>query len=447
VGPVLTRAKRIFGGKQATQGTRSSFQVEALEQRLLLSAEVVPSDPGILSAGEHAWLHTTVSEHEPSNPIVVSQDGWGGEPAEAMPASEVSPLARPESRTRSDIQAAVSSNDGSAETAYSDPNADSLIEQLTETLRLPNGPPATDDSQELHVGATASGRAGEGVSTSDRQALTAANITFETEFPNKLTRADSGPVLDQALLLWRSSGLLSDDAIAQLDSIVLELTELRAGIVGETDGLTIYLDETAAGRGWFVDPTPADSSEFGIIAGRDHYLADAASEAFGKMDLLTALLHEVGHIAGFDHDSGLEVMGGTLSTGERVTLGNSGSRGSGPVSSALTSAGGVLTAEPDDTNPITFRIVDNNTNGIPDVEVTGSNGDDATFDDITAITGSDADDILQVDIDADTVWSLTGLNSGNVAISGFTAITFSDIENLTGAPPPRTPSSSPNWQR
>ena len=41
----------------------------------------------------------------------------------------------------------------------------------------------------------------------------------------------------------------------------------------------IWLDVNAAGHGWFVDPTPADDSEFGAT------LAD--SPAAGRADLLT----------------------------------------------------------------------------------------------------------------------------------------------------------------
>jgi hypothetical protein len=57
----------------------------------------------------------------------------------------------------------------------------------------------------------------------------------------------------------------------------------------------------AAGHGWFVDPSPAEWFEF---AGSGTVLqARADGPAAGRMDLMTALLHEIGHVLGFDHDS------------------------------------------------------------------------------------------------------------------------------------------------
>jgi hypothetical protein len=52
------------------------------------------------------------------------------------------------------------------------------------------------------------------------------------------------------------------------------------------------VDVTAAGYGWFVDPTPADDSEFG--------LGMAGSPAAGRMDLLTVVMHELGHVIGLE---------------------------------------------------------------------------------------------------------------------------------------------------
>jgi hypothetical protein len=59
---------------------------------------------------------------------------------------------------------------------------------------------------------------------------------------------------------------------------------------------SIWIDDDAAGQGWYIDASPADDSEF------------AASEgpAAGKVDLLTILMHELGHILGKEHkDEGL----------------------------------------------------------------------------------------------------------------------------------------------
>ncbi|MBI1916593.1 MAG: matrixin family metalloprotease [Planctomycetes bacterium] len=77
------------------------------------------------------------------------------------------------------------------------------------------------------------------------------------------------------------------------------------------DGLpdhTIYLDINAAAWRWFVDSTPWDDSEFTTPGNQGER---------NRMDLLTVLEHELGHILGLDHtDWGL--MSQFLATGVRL---------------------------------------------------------------------------------------------------------------------------------
>ena len=71
----------------------------------------------------------------------------------------------------------------------------------------------------------------------------------------------------------------------------------------------IWLDADAAGHGWFIDQTPQLDEEF------DRYLAD--SPANGKVDLLTAIVHEMGHHLGFEHSETNGFMQESLATGVR----------------------------------------------------------------------------------------------------------------------------------
>ena len=81
-----------------------------------------------------------------------------------------------------------------------------------------------------------------------------------------------------------------------------------APLLGEVaSGHALYFDANAAGRGWFVDPTLRDDSEFTTRGnqGEQH-----------RMDLLMVLEHELGHLLGHDHaQSG--VMTETLPAGMR----------------------------------------------------------------------------------------------------------------------------------
>jgi hypothetical protein len=59
---------------------------------------------------------------------------------------------------------------------------------------------------------------------------------------------------------------------------------------GRPNAATISIDTDANGIGWFLDSTPGDNSEF--QGAGEYFQATADSEAYGKYDLLTTILHE-----------------------------------------------------------------------------------------------------------------------------------------------------------
>ena len=94
-----------------------------------------------------------------------------------------------------------------------------------------------------------------------------------------------------------------------LGNLQIGIADLGGTTLGLASGHTIWLDDNAAGWGWFVDPTPADDSEFTTPGNQGEK---------NRMDLLTVIEHEMGHLVGLDHDDGKDdVMGVSLATGTR----------------------------------------------------------------------------------------------------------------------------------
>jgi Ca2+-binding RTX toxin-like protein len=131
---------------------------------------------------------------------------------------------------------------------------------------------------------------------------------------NSLTEAQVASVAQAAMREW--SGVAGTGA---LDQVRFELVnDLPGNAVAWSigDG-TILVDMNAAGYGWFVDASPYESGEY--FSGNGTLVAGRGSDAFGRMDLLTALMHEMGHVLGLEHGAGSaeDVMGATLAAGER----------------------------------------------------------------------------------------------------------------------------------
>jgi len=114
-------------------------------------------------------------------------------------------------------------------------------------------------------------------------------------------------LLTTALARWEAAGVDT----SSLQGIDARVADLGGRILGRAENGVIWLDDNAAGWGWFADPASRDDSEFSQRGNQGER---------NRMDLLTVLTHEVGHLLGADRDAG-GVMQGALEAGVRRTVG------------------------------------------------------------------------------------------------------------------------------
>jgi VCBS repeat-containing protein len=107
-------------------------------------------------------------------------------------------------------------------------------------------------------------------------------------------------IIDEASKRWVASGIVDPGASASLDEVTFQIADLPGLALGHVVGHRIILDADASGYGWFVDPTPYDDVEFGLQLSDMKLLAGVSSVAHDRMDLLTVVMHELGHVLGFE---------------------------------------------------------------------------------------------------------------------------------------------------
>jgi hypothetical protein len=137
-----------------------------------------------------------------------------------------------------------------------------------------------------------------------------------------LTQAELDAIAAVVISQWTDALGNGDPRLAGFGDVRFSVGDLPEGELGYMEANTIVIDGDAAGIGWYVDVSPAESGEFRVRLDRNVLAAAPESEAYGRFDLLTVVAHEFGHMLGFDHDDAgrFAVMGEDLDPGVRYRI-------------------------------------------------------------------------------------------------------------------------------
>ena len=106
-------------------------------------------------------------------------------------------------------------------------------------------------------------------------------------------------VVDAAMARWNEHSPVPPKV---LEAVQFQIVDLPGNTLGLAAGDVIWIDINAAGFGWYVGMSEQKSS-------------DASAD---RMDLLSAVMHELGHLFGLSHEDDLDsVMEDELRPGQR----------------------------------------------------------------------------------------------------------------------------------
>ena len=135
-----------------------------------------------------------------------------------------------------------------------------------------------------------------------QSSLDAKDFVFRDELQASQVVADDG-VLSQAELdfmvaaaisRWEEAGA-SAEQIAALESVDFTIADLSGAQLGSSEAGQVVIDADAAHYGWFIDRTPDDDFKFGNALAPTQLQTDPYGAPAGDLDLLTAVMHEMGH--------------------------------------------------------------------------------------------------------------------------------------------------------
>jgi hypothetical protein len=140
----------------------------------------------------------------------------------------------------------------------------------------------------------------------DSMKIDSSKVTLTSSIPiqqllsSQLQTHDLTPNLDNiystAQSIWQTTTPIKFNITNLPTGQLAEATITGYDQLGRPNKATISIDDDANGVGWFIDTTPQDNSEFTRVG--NYLQATPNSAASGKYDLLTTILHEMGHTKG-----------------------------------------------------------------------------------------------------------------------------------------------------
>ena len=120
-----------------------------------------------------------------------------------------------------------------------------------------------------------------------------------------LSQAELDYFVDAAIARWAATGLAAAQ-LAALERHDVHVADMSGLYLGSFTPAQITLDADAAGHGWFLDGTPLRRRRVRQCAARTRLTTDPTGAPAGHYDLLTTVMHEMGHALGLEdcYDAG-----------------------------------------------------------------------------------------------------------------------------------------------
>ena len=132
-----------------------------------------------------------------------------------------------------------------------------------------------------------------------------------------LDQAALDAVVEAAIQRWIDAGATAEQ-VAAMRAVRFDVADLAGINLGSAQGGAIHIDSDGAGFGWFIDKTPGDDAEF---SGSGTARSGISGAAATRIDLLTVVLHELGHAIGLDDTyaagQSANLLYGYITPGER----------------------------------------------------------------------------------------------------------------------------------